>query len=57
MQQESHGGGTAQAALYIARNYHFWEKEPQTNVEWFEVMQHHGVKTRMLTGLNPQCIH
>lgn len=33
---------------YIARNYHFLEKEPQTNVEWFEVMQHHGVKTRML---------
>ena len=26
----------------------FWKKEPQTNVEWFEVMQHHGVKTRML---------
>ena len=33
---------------YIARNYHFLEKEPQTNVEWFEVMQHHGVQTRML---------
>lgn len=33
---------------YIAKNYHFLAKEPQTNLEWYEVMQHHGVKTRLL---------
>lgn len=33
---------------YIAKNYHFLDKEPKTNVEWYEVMQHHGVKTRLL---------
>lgn len=33
---------------YIAKNYHFLAKEPRTNIEWMEVMQHHGVKTRML---------
>ncbi len=33
---------------YIAKNYHFLEKEPKTSLEWYEVMQHHGVKTRLL---------
>lgn len=33
---------------YIAKNYHFLAKEPGTSIEWMEVMQHHGVKTRML---------
>ncbi len=33
---------------YIAKNYHFLEKEPSTCLEWYEVMQHHGVKTRLL---------
>lgn len=33
---------------YIAKNFHFLEKEPKTNMEWYEVMQHHGVKTRLL---------
>lgn len=33
---------------YIARNYHFLSKEPGSDLEWMEVMQHHGVKTRLL---------
>ncbi len=33
---------------YIAKNFHFLNKEPKTNLEWYEVMQHHGVKTRLL---------
>ena len=33
---------------YVARNYHFLMKEPQSDLEWYEVMQHHGVKTRLL---------
>lgn len=33
---------------HIAKNYHFMDKEPRTSVEWMEVMQHHGVKTRLL---------
>ncbi len=33
---------------YIAKNYHFFDKEPKTSLEWYEVMQHHGVKTRLL---------
>lgn len=33
---------------YIAKNYHFLKKEPSSRVEWLEVMQHHGVKTRVL---------
>lgn len=33
---------------YIAKNYHFLSREPQANLEWMEVMQHHGVKTRIL---------
>lgn len=33
---------------YMAKNYHFLSKEPITDVEWYEVMQHHGVKTRLL---------
>ncbi len=33
---------------YLAKNYHFLSKDPKTNIEWYEVMQHHGVKTRLL---------
>lgn len=33
---------------YNAKNYHFFLKEPSSRVEWLEVMQHHGVKTRLL---------
>lgn len=33
---------------YIAKNYHFFSKEPSSRVEWLEVMQHHGMKTRVL---------
>lgn len=33
---------------YVAKNYHFFQKEPSSRVEWLEVMQHHGVKTRVL---------
>ena len=33
---------------YIAKNYHFFSKEPKSEIEWMEVMQHHGVKTRVL---------
>lgn len=33
---------------YNAKNFHFFAKEPSSRVEWLEVMQHHGVKTRVL---------
>lgn len=33
---------------YNAKNYHFFVKEPSSRVEWLEVMQHHGVKTRAM---------
>ena len=33
---------------YIAKNYHFISKEPNSELEWMEIMQHHGVKTRIL---------
>lgn len=33
---------------YIAKNYHFFQKPPASRVEWLEVMQHHGVNTRVL---------
>lgn len=33
---------------YIAKNYHFFSKEPSSRVEWLEVMQHHRMKTRVL---------
>lgn len=33
---------------YIAKNFHFFQNEPSSRVEWLEVMQHHGVKTRVL---------
>lgn len=33
---------------YIAKNYHFFSKEPSSRVEWLEVMQHHQTKTRAL---------
>lgn len=33
---------------YIAKNYHFFDKEPSSRVEWLEVMQHQGMNTRVL---------
>lgn len=33
---------------YIAKNYHFFQNEPSSRVEWLEVMQHHSMKTRVL---------
>ena len=33
---------------YIAKNFHFFQHEPSSRVEWLEVMQHHGAKTRVL---------
>lgn len=33
---------------YIARNYHFLSKDPDTRLDWMELMQHHGVHTRLL---------
>ncbi|MCI9382424.1 MAG: FRG domain-containing protein [Dorea sp.] len=33
---------------YNAKNYHFFVKEPSSRVEWLEVMQHHGVRTRAM---------
>lgn len=33
---------------YIAKNYHFFQSEPSSRVEWLEVMQHHNAKTRVL---------
>ncbi|MCM1156482.1 MAG: FRG domain-containing protein [Roseburia sp.] len=36
------------AQHYIAKNYHYFEKVPDSRVEWLEVMQHHGMRTRLL---------
>ncbi len=33
---------------YHAKNFHYFEKEPSSRIEWLEVMQHHGIKTRVL---------
>ena len=33
---------------YQAKNHHYFQKEPSSRIEWLEVMQHHGVKTRVL---------
>lgn len=33
---------------YIAKNYHFFDKEPSSRVEWLEVMQHQEMNTRVL---------
>lgn len=33
---------------YIAKNYHYYDKLPSSQLEWLEVMQHHSVKTRLL---------
>lgn len=33
---------------YAAKNQHFFRNEPSSRVEWLEIMQHHGVKTRAL---------
>lgn len=33
---------------YIAKNHHFFDKEPSSRVEWLEVMQHQGMNTRVL---------
>lgn len=33
---------------YIAKNYHFFDKNPTSRTEWLEVMQHHGMRTRLL---------
>lgn len=33
---------------YIAKNFHYFSSPPQSRVEWLEVMQHHGAKTRVL---------
>lgn len=33
---------------YSAKNHHFFTNAPTSRVEWLEVMQHHGVKTRVL---------
>lgn len=33
---------------YLAKNYHFLSKNPETRLGWLELMQHHGVETRLL---------
>lgn len=33
---------------YIAKNFHYFTNVPQSRVEWLEVMQHHGAKTRVM---------
>jgi len=33
---------------YIAKNYHFFAKNPVSRTEWLEVMQHHGMRSRLL---------
>ena len=33
---------------YLAKNYHFLDKNPETQLDWMGLMQHHSVKTRLL---------
>lgn len=33
---------------YIAKNYHYFSLEPSLKLEWLEVMQHHGMNTRVM---------
>ena len=33
---------------YIAKNYHYFSLKPSSRLEWLEVMQHHGMKTRVM---------
>jgi len=33
---------------YIAKNYHYFDKTPDSRTEWLEAMQHHGMRTRLL---------
>lgn len=33
---------------YQAKNYHYFQNVPASRIEWLEVMQHHGVSTRVL---------
>ena len=33
---------------YMAKNFHLLQAVPSTKMEWLEVMQHHGIKTRLL---------
>lgn len=33
---------------YVAKNYHYFSKLPDSRTEWLEVMQHHGMRTRLL---------
>jgi hypothetical protein len=43
-----HYAEDARTQHYNAKNFHFFAKEPSSRIEWLEVMQHHGVKTRAL---------
>lgn len=36
------------AQHYIAKNYHYFDKTPDSRTEWLEAMQHHGMRTRLL---------
>ena len=33
---------------YIAKDYHYFSLEPSSRLEWLEVMQHHGMNTRVM---------
>ena len=33
---------------YMAKNFHLLRSQPSAKIEWLEVMQHHGIKTRLL---------
>lgn len=43
-----HDAETVRTQHYIAKNYHFFEHKPSSRLEWLEVMQHHGMKTRVM---------
>lgn len=36
------------AQHYIAKNFHYFDKTPDSRTEWLETMQHHGMRTRLL---------
>lgn len=45
---QAHYDEDIRAQHYIAKNYHFFDKNPSSRTEWLEVMQHHGMRTRLL---------
>lgn len=43
-----HYAGDIRMQHYMAKNFHLLKAQPSAKIEWLEVMQHHGIKTRLL---------